>query len=204
MRLLKSTAHSPTSSVKDFYSRTKNIIPDSYKSNLMYCITCAICSKNYVGQTSQYVKKHVYQQEYSFKINNYNHTAVTDHTLDTGHLCGFSRVSILHRKPVVDRRLILELCYISMCSNSLTYTLTLEVIFNLQQNTIRYFISLINSSWFDSSRTRMYFSQKFIIWVIWGYQLNIWFVSTHSIRLRGVAKIKNCFQFVVWRHSERY
>lgn len=106
-----------TKVVNSIFTRLKHPTPKLMLSNLIYRVPCAGCSKCYVGQTRQYLKKRLYQHEYDCRLINYNKeekTALASHHFATSHNFDFSEVQILDREGQYFKRNVSEMIYITL------------------------------------------------------------------------------------------
>lgn len=93
----------PSNTIRELYTKFKSKISLNNKSNIIYCIFCATCNRNYIGQTTQYTKKRIYQHPNSLKSSHESHSAFTQNLFDSS----------------LPKRLLLKICYIDIYNNTL-------------------------------------------------------------------------------------
>lgn len=96
--------------LNQFFSRIKDTIPKELKSNVVYCIPCLDCDKEYIGQTSQHLKKRVAQHKTDCKNpGNVDKSAVTQHQFLEGHKWDFENYKVIEQENNNYRRSISEM-----------------------------------------------------------------------------------------------
>lgn len=113
---------------KLFFSKTKEPIPKSFASDLIYSIPCGDCSGHYVGETCQYLSKRIYQHKYDVrkisKESSPNHlegTALAQHAKITEHNFNFDKVSVLARENNSRKRKLREAIEIMKSKNAVNF-----------------------------------------------------------------------------------
>lgn len=97
-----------------FFSRLKDAVPKSQKSDLVYEITCE-CEATYVGQTSQYAETRFNQHLNGTE----SHSSLSAHLIETGHTVTFDDFKILCSEPNRRVRDVKEVIHIQSQPNRL-------------------------------------------------------------------------------------
>lgn len=122
-------AHKTNNTTKPIFTQLKTQIPKEKKSNIVYEIPCQNCDSIYIGQTKQYLEKRI--QEHKSKKD--AHTALNDHTKQTGHTFNFQDTKILQTETNYYKRLFAETVEIKKHNNAINYktdTTYFPVIYN--------------------------------------------------------------------------
>lgn len=104
--------------VKSLYSRLKDPIPKTLKSNVVYQLNCQDCDNVYIGQTSQWMKSRI--SLHKSDINRYkDRCALATHSHDLDHRIDFQNVEILKTENNYHKRLIHEMIQINKHDNTI-------------------------------------------------------------------------------------
>lgn len=97
------------------YSKLKDPVKLRDRSDIIYKIECS-CGLAYVGQTTQYLKKRIYQHQYSCRDKNKTKdlTALAAHHFETGHQFDFENVKILDNESIKLKRNYSEMIQICL------------------------------------------------------------------------------------------
>ena len=99
--------------VKQLYSKNKYHLPLPKQSNLVYRIRCLDCSHLYIGQTSQYFHKRIYQHQYDVRCKNVvNSSSLSQHAIYNNHNIDFENAEVVERYPYYGSRIVAESMYI--------------------------------------------------------------------------------------------
>ena len=92
------TSFRVTDQVKNNCSKVKSKIPIENLSNVIYQVNCKNdnCNKNYIGLTTQLIKKRVAQHRYALKSEP-EKSALAVHSYETGHQIDFNNFKILDK-----------------------------------------------------------------------------------------------------------
>ncbi|KAI4463641.1 homeobox protein nkx [Holotrichia oblita] len=107
-------------SYEDCYDNSWHIIPPDYV-NLDDDYRFSIqkdCNKCYIGQTKQYLKKRIYNHQYTVTHNVTAETALFKHSKDIRHNFDFQNIKILKKENNYKKRLIYEMKYIKKDENA--------------------------------------------------------------------------------------
>lgn len=86
----------------------KDKVPLLLESENIYKLECS-CSKVYIGESNQYMKKRLYQHKYNIKIDNRSHSGVSEHIINNPtHEINFDSVKILEKERNSTKRKIKE------------------------------------------------------------------------------------------------
>ena len=104
----------PNNTVGQIHNNPKQAIDKLKKNGIVYEIQCEDCNKTYIGQTGQLLKNRMAGHKSDFKLKNTktDHTAATQHMIDTHHIFNIKTPTILHSKNHFFKRQILETLYI--------------------------------------------------------------------------------------------
>ncbi|KAI4468002.1 hypothetical protein MML48_2g00000902 [Holotrichia oblita] len=94
---------------------------------------CKDCNKCYIGQTKQYLKKRIYDHQYTVTHNVTAETALSKHSKDRRHNFDFQNTKILKKENNYKKRLIYEMIYIKKDENAVNFRTdidNLSVIYN--------------------------------------------------------------------------
>ncbi|KAI4461022.1 voltage and ligand gated potassium channel [Holotrichia oblita] len=84
----------------------------------VYKLDCKDCNKCYIGQTKQYLKKRIYNHQYTVTHNVTGETALSKHSKDRRHNFDFQNTKILKKENNYKKRLIYEMIYIKKDENA--------------------------------------------------------------------------------------
>lgn len=88
------------------------------KCNVVYRIPCKDCDKAYIGKTTQFLEKRLYQHGYNIRKKD-NKTALCQHSVNLNHSFDFENVSVLVGEKNDEILRILEMYYIISEESSL-------------------------------------------------------------------------------------
>ena len=98
----------------------KHKIDKLSKRNIVYSLECKSCNKQLIGQTSQHLKYRISQHK-SYIKHKPNSCALSKHVIETSHQIDFENPKILANENILDKRLSLEMCFISKISDILIF-----------------------------------------------------------------------------------
>lgn len=122
--------------VGKLFTKTKDKIDKNNQSNLVYKIPCGNCTKVYIGQTKQLLKKRLYNHKLDcrpYNINKNEMSALAKHHFEYGHNFKFEETQILDREHNLQKRLISEMVHIKSNKNAVNVrsdTQNLSCIYN--------------------------------------------------------------------------
>uniref|UniRef100_A0A6M2DT15 Putative penelope-2 aae n=1 Tax=Xenopsylla cheopis TaxID=163159 RepID=A0A6M2DT15_XENCH len=110
---------------KQIFTKLKTSITKDLQTNIIYKIDCQDCGDCYVGETSQYLHKRIYQHTQDQNNSNNktkeskkNLTELTRHTQTNNHKFDFENTQILYKETNQIKRRIIESYYIHTVKNS--------------------------------------------------------------------------------------
>ncbi|KAI4461480.1 atp-binding cassette abc transporter-related [Holotrichia oblita] len=118
---------------KHLFTNLKTPIKHDNQSNVVYKLDCKDCNKCYIGQTKQYLKKRIYNHQYTATHNVTAETALSKHSKDRRHNFDFQNTKILKKENNYKKRLIYEMIYIKKDENAVNFRTdidNLSVIYN--------------------------------------------------------------------------
>lgn len=125
------------------FTKLKDKIPITKKTNVVYEIKCNNCPNNvYIGQTSQNLEKRIYQHKYDCNITNLektNQTALSMHHFRENHNFNFNSVRILDSEPIKEKREFIESTYILKNKNSINLKTDCDNLSRVYHNVITNF-----------------------------------------------------------------
>lgn len=104
--------------VRNLFSKTKDQIPTSQQSNIVYSIPCKDCQATYVGQTANTLHSRITAHRSSVSTEK-NSTALSIHSINTGHEMDFPATRILDKVVYKDKRLFIEMFRIAQLDNGI-------------------------------------------------------------------------------------
>ena len=96
-------AATSTRTVGSFYTMLKDNTEMLYRCNMVYDIPCRDCEGHYIGMTGQRFKTRREQHERNVKKRD-TATALSKHTLNTGHVMDFNNATILSAEKYYTKR----------------------------------------------------------------------------------------------------
>jgi hypothetical protein len=93
---------------KSIFSQTKDPVPLSQQSNLIYEGKCE-CNMVYVGQTKQFLGSRMKNHSDAIAKGNEGHSALCSHAIQTKHKIDFENVKVIGRESNFGKRLVLEM-----------------------------------------------------------------------------------------------
>ncbi|KAI4459402.1 tgf-beta family [Holotrichia oblita] len=103
---------------RHLFTNLKTPIKHDNQSNVVYKLDCKDCNKCYIGQTKQYLKKRIYNHQYTVTHNVTAETALSKHSKDRRHNFDFQNIKILKKENNYKKRLIYEMIYIKKDENA--------------------------------------------------------------------------------------
>lgn len=94
--------------VGQLFSRTKDKVPLSQRSNVVYRISCGDCPLKYIGQTSNNLSIRLALHR-SDTVHRQDRCSLAGHVRDTKHRMDYNRVEILDQEKNTVKRLFLEM-----------------------------------------------------------------------------------------------
>ena len=90
------------------------------KCNVVYSIPCKgnNCQAAYIGQTKRQLKVRLGEHKKNIQQDPSKHNAFTKHTINKDHFFDFECTRILAKETNYRKRLVLEICHIAHCKNS--------------------------------------------------------------------------------------
>ncbi|XP_044757531.1 uncharacterized protein LOC123315760 [Coccinella septempunctata] len=122
--------------IKNFFSKLKDLTPKMLQSNLIYKVNCKSCQSSYVGQTKQYLKNRMKQHENDCKSGNFS-TGLSFHHRDTGHIFDFEEPEILSRENNLDKRIFKEMIFIKKTTDNVNVQSDTSTLNNIYINLVR-------------------------------------------------------------------
>ncbi|KAI4465283.1 phosphatidylinositol-glycan biosynthesis class f protein-related [Holotrichia oblita] len=102
-----------------------NIYEKEKKNERNDGVHCKDCNKCYIGQTKQYLKKRIYNHQYTVTHNVTAETALSKHSKDRRHNFDFQNTKILKKENNYKKRLIYEMIYIKKDENAVVESVIL-------------------------------------------------------------------------------
>ena len=90
-----------------YFSKIKDLTPKEKNSGVVYEVPCSGCPKVYVGETSQLLKLRLSQHANDIQHQK-RHTALADHSYETGHVFDFKDTKIVGYERNDKKRKLLE------------------------------------------------------------------------------------------------
>ena len=125
-----------TKTIGKFYTKLKDNIDNLSKNNVVYCLECKSCNKQYIGQTSQKLKLRITQHKSDIKCKR-NSCALSKHVIENLHFIDFENPKILAYESNLDKRLFLEMCYINKIENNLNFRKDIQSLSNIYSFLLR-------------------------------------------------------------------
>ncbi|KAJ8664749.1 hypothetical protein QAD02_006411 [Eretmocerus hayati] len=97
----------------------KDKIEHGRKTHVVYQLDCLNCSKKYIGQTTQFLRKRVLQHKNNINSRTQQPNVLTLHRLEDGHEFDWENPKILDTEHHYNKRLISEMFQIQLEDNSL-------------------------------------------------------------------------------------
>ncbi|KAJ8674912.1 hypothetical protein QAD02_010698 [Eretmocerus hayati] len=120
---LNFNAHNPITQKKatiyNLVDRGKDKIEHGRKTHVVYQLDCLNCSKKYIGQTTQFLRKRVLQHKNNINSRTQQPNVLTLHRLEDGHEFDWENPKILDTEHHYNKRLISEMFQIQLEDNSL-------------------------------------------------------------------------------------
>ena len=89
------------------------------QKGVIYCVPCDGCPKKYIGQTGRTLKHQLVEHRHALKKGDAATSALAEHTLETGHPVGLSKVEVIDYHPFTTDRCLLESWYIQRTTDTL-------------------------------------------------------------------------------------
>lgn len=99
------------------FTNLKDKVPVLSKSDCVYSISCLDCSRVYIGQTSQMLKKRITLHKSDIRLHP-DRCALALHAAKNGHTFDFDNVKILSSESNYSKRIFLEMCHINEHQNT--------------------------------------------------------------------------------------
>lgn len=122
--------------IGNLFTKLKDKTKKDFLSNVIYEVTCKTCPCKYIGQTKQYISKrlatHKRDCDY-FK----DATALSNHTISTGHKFDFDNYRILNHESNYYKRIFKEMIFINKEQNSINFQTDINNLNNIYVNLIQ-------------------------------------------------------------------
>ncbi|KAI4465023.1 pdz and lim domain protein zasp [Holotrichia oblita] len=118
---------------RHLFTNLKTPIKHGNQSNVVYKLDCKDCNKCYIGQTKQYLKKRIYNHQYTVTHNVTAETALSKHSKDRRHNFDFRNTKILRKENNYKKRSIYKMIYIKKDENAVNFRTDIDhlsVIYN--------------------------------------------------------------------------
>ena len=86
----------------------KKTVPLDQQKGVVYSIPCNRCPKVYIGQTGPTLRHQLAKHQQALKNGDVAASALTEHTLDTGHPLDRTKAKVIDHHPHTMTRCLLE------------------------------------------------------------------------------------------------
>ena len=116
--------------LNQFIRAQKDSLPNSKKKNVVYKIQCNDCDASYVGQTRRLLKTRISEHRNDIRKSTGNRSVISEHRTLHSHDFNWDNVKILDSEMYFNKRLISEMLFIKLQSNSLNSQTDTEFLHN--------------------------------------------------------------------------
>ena len=102
-----------------FIRAQKDCLPNNKKKNVVYKIRCNDCDASYVGQTRRLLKTRISEHRNDIRKSTGNPSVISEHRMLHSHDFNWDNVEILDNEMYLNKRLISEMLFIKLQTNSL-------------------------------------------------------------------------------------
>ncbi|XP_050515045.1 uncharacterized protein LOC126890234 [Diabrotica virgifera virgifera] len=98
--------------VGSIFTKIKDKTPTDQLSNIVYCIPCASCNKQYIGQTNRHLKGRIASHKSDSRLYP-DRCSLAKHVHDEQHIINYNETKILAMENNLNKRLYLEMAFIT-------------------------------------------------------------------------------------------
>lgn len=131
--------------VSDTFSRLKDKEKPIKRSNVVYCLKCIDCDRNYIGQTSTVLQDRITRHRSDCRLQK-NTCALSEHVKNTNHNIDFLNVKVIKSETHYNKRLFLEMVEIFLDSDCLNKKKDLDGLSIIYSNLLQSIQSKNNES----------------------------------------------------------
>uniref|UniRef100_A0A6P7H037 Uncharacterized protein LOC114349148 n=1 Tax=Diabrotica virgifera virgifera TaxID=50390 RepID=A0A6P7H037_DIAVI len=102
--------------IGSIFTKVKDKTPKDQLSNIIYCIPCGSCNKQYIGQTNRHLKCRITSHKSDSRLYP-DRCSLAKHVHDEQHVMNYNETKILAMENNLNKRLFLEMAFIIQTDN---------------------------------------------------------------------------------------